>query len=119
MIARLRENIPLALLIGAALVIVALLGLNQWQRLHTSKAETRLATGQAGAALQSGADAVETIGNAHAAETQTHAIVKDGQDAINAAPAGDSNDAANRAACRLRSYRDQPRCIALLGPVAK
>lgn len=119
MIARLRANILPVLLIAAALVIVVLLGFNQWQRLHTSKTETRLATGQAGAALQSGADAVETIGNAHAAEIQTHAIVKDGQDAINAAPAGDSNDAADRAACRMRSYRNQPRCIALLGPVAK
>jgi hypothetical protein len=109
------------LLIGAAgiALVLALITMRSCSASQTARTETRLAAGQAGAAIESGTDAVQTIGNAQTNETEIHAIVKDSTDAIQAAPAGNSNDAADRAACRLRSYRNTGKCVALLGPVAK
>lgn len=112
------------MIIGAAILVVLALSLSvygcqQWQRARTAATQAKLATGQAGAALESGKDAVETVGNASAREGAITETVKEGTDAIRAAPAGDSNAAAERAACRLRSYRNQPRCVALLGPAPK
>lgn len=105
----------------AAIALAVLLGLvawSQWQRAHVARTETRLATGQRGAAIDSGTDAVETVGTAQANEADTQIIVKEGTDAIQQAPGGDSNAAADRAACRLRSYRHSVKCVALLGPAA-
>ena len=107
----------LAALACVALVL-ALITMRSCSATNTAKTETRLATGQAGAAIESGTDAVQTIGNAQTNETDIHANVKEGTDAIQSAPAGNSNDAADRAACRLRSYRNSSKCVALLGPVA-
>ena len=117
--------IPAATLIritlGATLIalLVGLIALRSCNTARTAGTETRVAMGQRGAAIESGSDAVQTIGNAQAAEQITHATVKEGTDAINQAPGGGSNDAADRAACRLRSYRHSGKCIALLGPVAQ
>ncbi len=114
-----RDNVAKAVAIAViALLVVGVLFLRSCQQERSANARAKLATGQAGAALESGSDAVQTIGNTMANETDIHATVKDGTDAINAAPAGNSNDAADRAACRLRSYRHSARCVALLGPVA-
>ena len=117
--------IPAATLsrIAIGMVLIALLfgllALRSCNVARTARTEAHLATGQRGAAIESGSDAVQTLGNAQAAERATHATVKEGTDAINQAPGGDSNDAADRAACRLRSYRHSGKCIAMLGPVAE
>lgn len=101
------------------LAAVALLWLKSCSDERTAAAKAKLATEQQGAAIESGHDAVETIGNASARETDIHSTVKDGTDAIQNATPGDSNAAADRAACRLHSYRHTARCIALLGPAPK
>ncbi|WEJ98348.1 MAG: hypothetical protein P0Y59_15500 [Candidatus Sphingomonas phytovorans] len=117
--------VPVAALfrIALATILIALLaGLLALRSCGTARkaaTEARLAAGQRGAAIESGHDAVQTLGNAQAAERSIHETVKEGRDAINQAPGGDSNDAADRAACRLRSYRHSGKCIALLGPVAE
>jgi predicted negative regulator of RcsB-dependent stress response len=116
-----RDNLRLAIGILIAVVVMvalAVFGWNQWQATRGAKTQAALSKNQAGAALQSGADAVGTLGNVTAAEQDRQTQVKDGTNEIDHAPAGNSNDAADRAACRLRSYRTQPKCIALLGPVA-
>lgn len=107
--------------IGAVLMalLAGLFMLRSRNTVRTAAAETRLATGQRGAAIESGHDAVQTLGNAQAAEQATHVIVKEGKDAIDQAPGGDSNAAADRAACRMRSYRRSGKCVALLGPAAE
>ena len=107
------------LVVVAVALVAAMFGLWSWQRQRGAKTEAKVAKGQSGAAMQSGADAVDTIGNAQARETSIDRTVKDGSDAIDAAPAGDSNDAALRAACGMRSYRDQPACAALHRTVAE
>jgi hypothetical protein len=117
-------DIPAATLsrIALAAILIALLAglfaLRSCNSARTASVEARLATGQQGAAIASGRDAVQTLGNAQAAEQTIHTTVKEGTDAINQAPGGNSNDAADRAACRLRSYRHSGKCVALLGPVA-
>lgn len=112
-------RIAAAVLAVLALVIVPLVVLRSCQSAGTGKTQAKLSQGQTDAAIASGQDAVETIGNAAARETEIDRSVKDGTDAINHAPAGDSNDAADRAACGMRSYRDLPRCRALLHPGAE
>ena len=97
-------------------VLAGLLVLKSCNDARTAGTQTKLATGQKDAAIDSGHDAVETLGNATANETAIHGTVKDGTDEIQKAPAGDSNAAAERATCRLRSYRRTSKCVALLGP---
>lgn len=105
------------LIVGAVLMLLALgMALRSCQSARTAGTQARLSAGQGQAAIESGADAVDTIGNATARETDIHQTVKDATDAIAQAPAGDSNDAADRAACQLRTYRDLPRCRALHNP---
>lgn len=120
MIALLRANlsrVAVALLVIA--IVAGLLWLQSCRDRQSAETRADLAEGQAGAAIESGSDAVGTIGNAQAREAETAATVKEGTDAINAAPAGNSNDAADRAVCRMRAYRNQPRCVALLGHAPK
>lgn len=102
-----------AIAAALALVAVPLVVLRSCESARTAGTQAKLSAGQGQAAIESGADAVQTIGNATARETEIHQTVKDATDAIAHAPAGDSNDAADRAACQLRTYRDQPRCRAL------
>lgn len=74
---------------------------------------------QTGAAVESGHDAVQTSGNVAANAAARTNDVERAKDEIDKAPAGRSNDAAVRAACQLRSQRDKPRCVALLGPTPR
>lgn len=105
-------------ILAATAIVITLFAWQQWQRARSASVEASLVTRQHGAAIESGADAVRTIGNTMWNETMVRATVKEGIDAIDQAPGGDSNDAADRAACRLRSYRHSGKCVALLGPVA-
>jgi hypothetical protein len=104
---------------GIVCLLLAFLWLRSCDQARSAKTQANLSKNQAGAAIESGHDAVETLGNAGAREAEIHTTAKDGTDAIEKAPAGDSNAAAERAACGMRSYRHLPKCIALLGPVAK
>lgn len=115
MIAWIKANIIPALIIAAVIIVLAVFAWNQWQSASVADTRAELAEGQRGAAIESGADAVETIGNTQAHETEIHSTVKDATEAINAAPAGDSNDTAERAVCGMKSYRYTAKCIALLG----
>jgi predicted transcriptional regulator len=113
-----RRTVIAGAILAALAITIALFAWQQWQRARLAGVETGLVTKQRGAAIGSGSDAVQTIGNSMSNETMVHATVKEGMDAIDQAPGGDSNDAADRAACRLRSYRHSGKCVALLGPVA-
>lgn len=101
------------------LLIIGVLFLRQCSAERTADARGKLATEQGTAAIQSGQDAVQTIGNTQAREADIHATVQEGTDEIQAAPAGNSNTAAERATCRLRSYRNSSKCVALLGPAPR
>jgi hypothetical protein len=107
-----------ALVIAIALVVLLLAGLFAWHEWSVSRGEkvnARVDQGQAGAVSNASVEAIQTQGNNSDRAAATDATVKDGQDEINAAPSGNSNDAADRAACRMRAYRDTGRCRQLLG----
>ena len=93
-----------------ALVVAILFFLNQCQSNKRLKTENRVAEGQAGAAVDSGAEAMNTVSNVAVRDAETDAIVSSGQAEIRAAVKGQKGAAAKRAACRLRAYKDTPQC---------
>lgn len=111
-------SIPRKLLFAAvaAVVIVGLVMLawNLWQTSRSAGQQSKVDRGQSDASIAAGKATVETLGNNQDRSDATGAIVKDGTDAIDAAPEGDRNAAADRAVCRMRAYRDTERCRALL-----
>lgn len=105
-------------IVAIVALVLGLVALRSCNTARTAGTAEKLATGQRGAAIDSGADSVSTTGNVQTAAEQRAETVKDGNHAIDQAPAGNSNGAAERASCELRSYRHSSRCIDLLGPVA-
>jgi hypothetical protein len=102
------------ILVAAALAVFLLLaGPATIRSLFTAKKQADVAQGQAGASIASGAEAMNTVSNVQIQADETRQNVKEAQDAIEAAPSGDSNDAADRAVCGLRAYRDNQRCARL------
>lgn len=100
-----------------ALIIAGVLLWNAWQSGATAKTETKLATGQTGAAIASGADAAQTVGTVGAGEAATDTITRENDRAIRNAPGADAPvdpaaDAAGRASlCRRAAYRGRPECL--------
>lgn len=108
---------PVLWLIGAVLIVLA-----AWWLIATltggkrAKVEARLNGNVAGAALESGRDAVGTLGKQQAAESATDATTRANAAEIAAAPGSDAkvNPAATnagiRALCKRASARKDPKC---------
>jgi hypothetical protein len=112
----LRRNIVPAL-IGLIVLMVAIwFGFHEFSKSRTAGQQAELNKGQTDAAIKSGQDAVNTFGNEQAREGTIHDDVRTGTDEIGKAAGGNSNDAADRAACSMRTYRHTSKCVALLGP---
>lgn len=104
----------IAALVGIALVVLLLIfGPQACNSYFAARQEARNAKGQAEASVNSGAEAMNTVSNVSAGDDRIDAEVKGATDEIRAQPAGNSNNAALRASCRLRSFRDDERCAAL------
>jgi hypothetical protein len=105
----------------AALCVVALLAglfaLNRCQAARTAGTEAKLATGQAGAAIQSGHDATTTIGNRMETDAATDTVTRENNDAIrnaegaSAPVAAPVRDAGLASLCRRAAYRSDPKCV--------
>lgn len=108
-------RVILAAIIAGAVIALILFGPAACTSLFTAKQEARTAKGQAGASIASGAEATNTMGNVMASDAATDATVKGGRDEILSHPAGNSNDAAVRAACRMRINLNSERCTRLRG----
>jgi type VI protein secretion system component VasK len=94
------------------LLIAGFVTLRSCQAERTAKTETRLSKGQADAAVKSGSDAVETVGNRMAADRRGDQTVQETKDAINNASDAVGVDAAGRAGlCRLAGYSRRPECV--------
>lgn len=116
----------LATIIIAAIVAVALilglLFLNQCSATRTAETQTKLATGQAGATLISGNDAVNTIGNRMDADAATDQLTKENADAIHHAEGASApvaapvRDAGLASLCRRAAYRGKPECVQYADP---
>lgn len=119
----LAEN-ALRLVLGlvAVMCIISLITLNRCSAARTAGTEAKLATGQAGAAIQSGADAVDTIGNTQANEAAADITTKENDDEIRNAPGASApvdpavRDAGLRSLCRRASYRSNPQCVQYAHP---
>ena len=113
-----RDNLSKAALIVAVILIVGgVLFLRSCETARTAKAQAKVSTGQAGASLISGADAVDTAGNVQGNEIAADAITRENDHAIQtAAGAGVPVATAVRNAglaslCRRAAYRGDPKCV--------
>jgi hypothetical protein len=104
--------------IGLALFLLAVIGgVRSCQMASTAKTEAKLSANQAGAALASGKDAVDTLGKTAAAEANTDTITEENERAIRQAPGADApvdpavHDAGLRSLCRRAAYRGKPECV--------
>jgi hypothetical protein len=103
---------------GAALaLLVVVLGVAKCSYDQRAKAEIKLATGQHGAAIASGSDAVGTLGNRMQADAAGQITVQETKDAINnASDAGGVTDAGLAGLCHLRGYSRKPECVRAAAP---
>ena len=104
-------------MIVAAVVAVLLIGLtlHSCTQARQAGAKARYEAAASASATDSARDAVGTVGAAGARDAAIDKQVKGSSDEIGKATGGDSNAAADRAACRMRSYRHSRRCVELLG----
>lgn len=114
-----------ARIIAAALVITLIAGIfavRSCQSARTAQTREKLATGQAGAAIESGADSVNTIGNRMDADAATDTLTRTNDDAIRNAQGADApvdpalRDAGLASLCRRAAYRGQPKCLQYTDP---
>jgi hypothetical protein len=110
------------LIAGAVALVFALLFLTKCQEARTAGAEARLGNAVAGAAVESGQDAVQAAGAVSASETAYDSIGRQNDAEIrSAAGAGEAVpaavDAATRAGlCRRAAYRGDPKCLQRAAP---
>jgi len=99
------------------LALAAIITLKQCQSAQTAKTATRLATGQAAAAVASGSDAVETTGNVEGNAAAATVVTKENDDAIRNAHGSTApvpaplRDAGFASLCRRAAYRSDPKCV--------
>lgn len=111
-------------LVGIVLVAIfaVVLAIQAWNTSSRAKTETRLSNNQTEAALNSGTDAVETLGEQSGREDQTDAITKDNDNAIRKAPGADAavnpdlDAVARERLCRRTVYRLRPECLQFTTP---
>lgn len=104
--------------IGGALFLLAVLGgVHSCRLAQTAKTEAKLATGQTGAAIANGKDAVATVGQTQAGEAATDSITRENESAIRQAPGADApvdpgvDAAGRRSLCRRAANRGKPECL--------
>ncbi|APR51978.1 hypothetical protein CA223_06885 [Sphingomonas koreensis] len=109
-----------AIFILASVVAISLIfvfGVSQCQRAQNASTAAKVAKGQAGAAIESGGDAADTVGNRMAADAKTDAITQENRNAIqnaegaSAPVAAPVRDAGLASLCRRAAYRGDTRCV--------
>lgn len=100
-----------------AVLLAAVLSVAKCRYDSTAKTEIKLSKGQAGAAIASGSDAVQTVGNQAASETASDQVTRENADAIRKAKGADApvsaavRDAGIASLCRRAAYKRDPRCV--------
>ncbi|MGX7926443.1 hypothetical protein ACWPMX_07705 [Tsuneonella sp. HG094] len=109
---------PLAWAIAAVVVVLGVLWLfGALTNGERAKTEAKLGRNSAEAAIESGGDAVDTVGAQGGAERATDTITMENADAIRnaegaAAPvARPARDAGLRSLCRRAAYHQRPECL--------
>jgi hypothetical protein len=112
-----RTTIIVALLAAAVLLAGGLFAWHEWTVSHAAKTEARVSAGQAGAAVASGKDAANTVGNRMDADAAEDTLTKENADAIrnadgaSAPVAAPVRDAGLRSLCRRAAYSRDPKCL--------
>jgi len=112
---------PLVRKIVAGLVLVAiilvLVALNSCQTARTAQTEAKLGRNQTSAAIASGADAANTVGDVGARAADTDRTTLENTDEIRSAPGADApvdagvHGAGIRSLCKRAAYRGRPECL--------
>lgn len=95
---------------GLLLVGIIAFGLNQCQSNKHLKKQNEVSEGAAGAAIDSGAVAMNIVSNVATGDAATDEAVAAGQLEIARAAKGQKGAAAKRAACRLKAYKETEQC---------
>jgi hypothetical protein len=108
-----RARLIAGLVVLAVIVFLAIEGPAACNAYLSESKAHKIDKGQADATLDS-VDAANKMAaqidaNEHQIQTETKGLA----DAVRQAPAGDSNDAADRAVCGMRAYHDSQRCAAM------
>lgn len=106
-------RLAMGLVILGVIVALVVFGPSACTSLFSAKQEARTAKGQGKAAIEAGAEATNTVATIIEEDAATDKAVKEGYDDIRNASEDQRGTAAERAACRLRAYRDSERCAAL------
>jgi hypothetical protein len=110
---KITRQLAVMLALGAIVALLVLFGPSACRSLFTAKKQAEVARGQEKAAIGSGAEAMNTVSGVEQNTAAIETTTKEKSDEVKAAPAGDSNDAADRAVCGMRSYRNSERCARL------
>ncbi len=99
------------MVVGVLLVVLLLLWGPAACRNHAAdKKAAEVAAGQADAMGEAGGLATNRVSEIMEDDQTTDRTVSTGRDEIHAAPEAQRGTATQRAACRLKAYRDLPRC---------
>lgn len=109
----LQRTLIMGAIIAALVVIIAVFAPSLISHIFSQKKQIEVSKGQAGATADSSAEAMNTISNVQAGDEAADTTLKEATDEVRKAPPGNSNDAALRAACKLRKHLDSERCAAL------
>lgn len=118
LVARYGEKVAKVIVwIAIAVLLVLVLGVGKCTYDRSAKTQLAVSKNQAGAALESGRDAVDTVGKQQASEQAADRVTKENEDAIrnadgaDAPVAGGVRDAGLASLCRRAAYRNDPRCL--------
>lgn len=105
----------IVMVVGAVILIVAVsVALSQCSSRKTAGKRAEVAEGQAGASVESGAEAVKTAAEVATSDDATDAQVAAAKATIAAAAKGQKGITAKREACKFKAYRDTPQCRELV-----
>lgn len=116
------KDIRTLLYFAAVITALAiLLALYSCSRQRDATTEAKISSGQAGAAIESGAEAVDMLGNRADADAATDETTRENANAIHHADGADApvaagaRDAGLRSLCKRSAYRDDPKCVRFAG----
>lgn len=119
----LTKTVALVIAIGVALLLIAgLFAWHEWSASRVAKTETKLATGLAAAATESGHDSANTIGNRMDADAAGDTLHRENADANNKAEGGNvvvaapATDTGLAGLCRHAAYSRSARCVQHVNP---
>lgn len=117
-----RNAVRILVAIVFVLLIAGFMTLRSCQAERGAKTQAKVSTGQAGAALQSGQDAANTVGNRMDADAGEDQLTRTNGDEIRKADGASApvaspvRDAGLRSLCKRAAYRGNPKCVQFADP---